>query len=166
MILDRPNHICGITIFLVGYKSFWLGPNHFGQVQIRLFWTNFYNLNLPKMIWTWPKWIGPVQNEHYLTKMIWSVQNHFGPIEGQGIRFLFTLSWLNFEPKKIVKLHWPPYSHFDLTKRSRYKKLRRICNKIISTNTYLTYCIWYLLFSCLQHFLKNQETNSFVLRQI
>ena len=38
------------------------------------------------MIWTWPKQIGPSQNNWYSTKMILTVQNHFGPIEGQGIR--------------------------------------------------------------------------------
>ena len=37
------------------------------------------------MIWTWPKQIGPIQNDWYSTKMIWMVQNHFGLIEGQGI---------------------------------------------------------------------------------
>ena len=68
-------------ILLVRFKSFWLDLN---QVQIRLFWTNFYNLDLSKMIWTQPKQIGPVQNNWYSTKMIWTVQNHFGPIDGQG----------------------------------------------------------------------------------
>ena len=73
-------------------KSFWLGQNHFGQVYIRLLWTNFYDLS--KMIWTRPKQIGPVQNDWYSTKMIWSVQNHCGPIEGQGISLiLFTISF-------------------------------------------------------------------------
>ena len=63
MILYRPNHFGQITIVLVECKSFWSGPNHFGQVQIKLFWTNFYNLDLSKTIWT--------------------VQNKFGNI-GQG----------------------------------------------------------------------------------
>ena len=61
----------------------------FGRVQIRLFWTNYYNLDLSKMIWTRPKQIGPVQNNWYSTNMIWMVQNHFGPIEGQGIIYSF-----------------------------------------------------------------------------
>ena len=39
------------------------------KVQIRLFWTNFYNLDL--------------------SKMIWPVRNHFEPIEGQGIKVRF-----------------------------------------------------------------------------
>ena len=42
------------------------------------------------MIWTWPKWIGPIQNDWYSTKMIWTLQNNFGPIEeGQGISKFF-----------------------------------------------------------------------------
>ena len=67
MILDNPN--C-----FDGYKLFWSGPNHFVQVQIRLFWTNLYNLDPTKTNWT------------RLKRMIWTVQNHFGPIEGQGIK--------------------------------------------------------------------------------
>jgi hypothetical protein len=74
-----------VQIVLVGSKSFWLGPNHFGQVQIIAFWSNFYNLDLSKMIWTKPKQIGSVQNDWYSTKIIWTVQNNFGPIEGRGI---------------------------------------------------------------------------------
>ena len=61
-------------------------PNCFGQVQIRFFWTNFYNLDLTKIIWKLSKRIGPVQNHWYLSKMIWTVQNNFRPIEGQSIR--------------------------------------------------------------------------------
>ena len=85
MILDWPNCFGQVQIVLVRSKSFWLGPNHFGQVQIRLFWTNFYNSDLSRMIWTRPKWFGPNQNNFYSSKTIYSVQNHFGPIEGQGI---------------------------------------------------------------------------------
>ena len=88
VILDRPNCFGRIQIILVGSESFWLGSNNFGQVQIRFLLTNFYNLDLSKMIWTRPKQIGPVQNDWYSTKMIWTVQNDFGPIEGQGISFL------------------------------------------------------------------------------
>ena len=43
-------------------KSFWSSTNHFGcgpicfgQVQIRLLWTNFYDLGLSKIVWTQPK---------------------------------------------------------------------------------------------------------------
>ena len=39
-----------VQVILDGSKKFWLGPNHFGQIQIRLFWTNFYDLDLSKMI--------------------------------------------------------------------------------------------------------------------
>ena len=84
-ILDRPNQFGRVPIVLDRSNVFWLGPNHFGQVKIRLFWTNFYNLDLPKMIWTRPEQIGPIQNDCYSTKMIWTVQNNFGHIEGQGI---------------------------------------------------------------------------------
>ena len=59
-------------------KLFGSGPNNFGEVQIRFFWTNFYNLYLSKMILTQPK-----QNDP--TKTIWMAKNHFGPIKGQGI---------------------------------------------------------------------------------
>ena len=55
MILDRPNHFGRVPIVLVRSKSFWLGPKHFGQGQIRLFWANFYNLDLTKTNWTRPK---------------------------------------------------------------------------------------------------------------
>ena len=75
MILDRPNCFGQIQIVLVIPKSFWSDLNHFGQVQIRLFWTNFYDLDPTKKI-------GPVQNNWYSTKMIWTVQNHFGSIGG------------------------------------------------------------------------------------
>ena len=47
----------------VKYKQFWSGTNNFGHVQIRLLWTNFYNLDLSKMIWTQPKCIEPVQKQ-------------------------------------------------------------------------------------------------------
>ena len=49
--------ILAVQIVLVRSKSFWSGPNRV-QVQIRLLWTNFYNLDLSKMIWTHPKqWV-------------------------------------------------------------------------------------------------------------
>ena len=89
MILDCPICFGRVQIVLVMSKPFWSGPNHFGQVQIRLFWTIFYNLDLSKISWTRPKRIGPAQNDWYSTKMIWTVQNNFGPIEGQDIRLKF-----------------------------------------------------------------------------
>ena len=58
VILRIPNDLSLVLLYvrvqivLVGSKSFWSGPNNFGHVQIRLFWTNFYNLDLSKMIWT------------------------------------------------------------------------------------------------------------------
>ena len=68
-----------VQIVLVGSKSFWSRPNHFGRVQIILvrFKLDFF--------FTRPKLIGLVKNDWYSTKIIWMVQNHFGPIEGQGI---------------------------------------------------------------------------------
>ena len=68
MILERPNCLGQVKIVLVGSKSFWSDLNHFDQVKIRLFWTNFYNLDL--------------------SKMILMVQNHFGTMEGQGINVI------------------------------------------------------------------------------
>ena len=70
-----------MQIVLVMSKLFCSVPNYFCQVQIRLFGTIFYNLDLFKMIWTQPKRIGPIQYNWYATKMIWLLQNHFGPIE-------------------------------------------------------------------------------------
>ena len=59
-------------IILDGYKLFWSGPNHFGQVQIRLFWTNFYNLDLTKMNWTHPKQLVLDQNDLDSPKSLWT----------------------------------------------------------------------------------------------
>jgi hypothetical protein len=52
IISDRQNCFVRVQIVLVKCKLFWSDPNRFGQVQIRLFWNNFYNLLLSKMIWT------------------------------------------------------------------------------------------------------------------
>ena len=71
---------------LDGYKLLRSGPNHFDQVQIRLFWTNFYNLNLFLLISTWPKRIEPVLKNWYSTKMISRVQNLFEPISWSFVR--------------------------------------------------------------------------------
>ena len=61
-----------VQIVLNGYKLFWSGPNRFGQVQIRLFWTNFYDLDPTKTNWEPIKTIGT----GYSTKIILTVQNH------------------------------------------------------------------------------------------
>jgi hypothetical protein len=63
MILEYPNCFGQVQIVLVESKSFWLGLHHFGQVEIRLFWTNFYNLDLTKMNWTGPKQLVLDQND-------------------------------------------------------------------------------------------------------
>ena len=62
-----PKRIWTVQIILVEYQSFWSGPNHFVRVQsilvrvrqIKLFWADFYNLDLSKMIWTQPKKLHP-----------------------------------------------------------------------------------------------------------
>jgi hypothetical protein len=41
IILDHPNFFRRVQFVLVRSIMFWLGPKHFGQVQIRLFWTIF-----------------------------------------------------------------------------------------------------------------------------
>jgi hypothetical protein len=55
MILDRPNHFIQAPIILDWPNSFWLRPNHFGQVQIISISPEKSNLNLNKMIWPQPK---------------------------------------------------------------------------------------------------------------
>ena len=89
-ILDHPNSNCfgWLQIVLVESILFRSGPNHFCHVQVRLLQTNFYNLDLIKMIWTRPKRIGPNLNDWYLTKMVWTVQNRFEFIKGQVRSFL------------------------------------------------------------------------------
>ena len=80
--VDKIRWVGGLkcTNFCLQLCLFWSGPNHFGGVQIifgevylRIFWTNFWNLDAFITNWTWPKRLAPVQN-------------HFGPLEGQGIR--------------------------------------------------------------------------------
>ena len=61
-----------VQIVLDWYKLFWSGPNHFGQVQIRLF-TEY----LIVIIWTCPKRFEPNQKDSYSTKIIWVVQTYF-----------------------------------------------------------------------------------------
>ena len=77
-------------------------PNCFGQVQNILFMFKLDFSGLIFIIWTWPKQIGPDQNNWYSNKMIWTVQNHFGhrprhkmPVTSQrfGDLFLFGLVW-------------------------------------------------------------------------
>ena len=70
-LLDRPNCSGWVQIVLVGSKIF-------GQVQIRLFRTNFYNLDQSKMIWTRPKQTGPFQNELDTSTMIGTRPKLFG----------------------------------------------------------------------------------------
>ena len=84
MILERSHNLGRVPILLDVSNLFWLGPNLFGRVQIKLFYANFYNFDLSKMIWTRPKQIGPIQ---------WFVveQNDLNPyLEGQDTEVLFT----------------------------------------------------------------------------
>ena len=53
-------------------KSFWLGTNHFGQVQIIRISQEKSNLNLTKIIWTRPKRFGQDPNNLYQSKTIWT----------------------------------------------------------------------------------------------
>ena len=55
MILDTSKLFWTVQIVYVRSKSFCSGQNNFHQVQIRLFWTNFYDLDPTKMNWTRPK---------------------------------------------------------------------------------------------------------------
>ena len=68
MILDSPNCFGRVQVVLVGSKSFWLDTNHFGQVQIRLLWTKFCNLDLSKTIGTRPKWF----ERYKISKSFWT----------------------------------------------------------------------------------------------
>ena len=63
MILDHPKCFGRLQIVFVRSKPFWSGPNHFGQVQIRLLWTNLYNLDPTKTNWTRPKRLVLNQND-------------------------------------------------------------------------------------------------------
>ena len=56
MILDLHNCFEQVQIVLVGSKTLWSGPNHFGQVQIRFYGPIF-------IIWTCPKWLVLSQND-------------------------------------------------------------------------------------------------------
>ena len=88
MILDLPNQMGWVPIILDVPNFFLSGSNHFGQFQI-------IKISKKNLIWTWPKWFWPNQNDFDPTKMlwnhpkqfgsdqtIWTVQNHFGLIEG------------------------------------------------------------------------------------
>ena len=55
MISVRSNYFGRVQIILVMPKLFWSGPNHFGQVHIRLLWTNLYDLDSTKTNWNRPK---------------------------------------------------------------------------------------------------------------
>jgi len=90
IILDCPNNFGRVPIILDGSNLFWMGPNHFGKVQIIK----------TSLIWTWPKRFGPHQNNLDPTKIIWTVQNHFGLIKGQGIR-----AWMNLHVFSII-MNW------------------------------------------------------------
>ena len=72
MILDHPNHFGLLQTVLVGSKLFWLGPNNFGQVKIRLLWTTFHNLDQTKINWTHPKQLIVDKNDLEGPKSFWA----------------------------------------------------------------------------------------------
>jgi len=72
MILDHPNCFGWLQIVLVGSKPFWSDPNHFGQVQIRLLWTNLCNLDPTKTNWTCPKRLVLIENYLDGPKSFWT----------------------------------------------------------------------------------------------
>ena len=120
------------VIILVESNFFWSCPNHFGQVQIRFFWTNFFNLDLSITIWTWWKWIGPVQNDWYSTKMILRVQNNFGPFKllwDQFVLVRFKSFWTgpNYKnsPEKsdlnLTKIIWTQPKRFGPDQNNLYQ---------------------------------------------
>ena len=102
-----PKWFWTVQIILVEYQSFWAGSIHFGWIQIILGRSKSKKLVQKSLIWTWPKWFGPNQNDLGTIKTIWTVQNHFGLIEGQDIR----VSWL-FESLDIPKT-WYTNSHIS-----------------------------------------------------
>ena len=59
-------------------SPFWLGPNNFEQVQIMKICPEKSNLNLTKIIWTWPKQFGLNQNNLDSTKTIGTRPKQFG----------------------------------------------------------------------------------------
>ena len=71
IILDRPNCFGQVQIILVGFRSFWSSPNHFVQVQIRLLWISFYDLEMTKTNWTCPKGLVVKHNDLDDTKSFW-----------------------------------------------------------------------------------------------
>ena len=110
MILDHPNCFGRLQIVLVESKLFWSGPNHFGQVQIRLLCTNFYNLDPTKMIWTRPNQIGPDQNKLDSTK-IKEGCNRLGNLQWTqpSLRRLQATSLLQ---PSLTKMIWMVQNHF------------------------------------------------------
>ena len=70
-----PKWFWTVQIVLHGYKLFWSGPNCFGCVQIILvgFKLDFYGQIF--IIWTFPNWFGPDQNELDPTKWLVLDQN-------------------------------------------------------------------------------------------
>ena len=75
-------------------KLFWLDPNHFGQVQIRLFWTIFLNL---------------VLNQNYLDSLNnFRTHRRTGQYSSKHIFFLhnnFQMEFLIFDHSERMK-HW------------------------------------------------------------
>ena len=139
-------------MILDGYKLFWSGSN---------FLANFYNLDLYKMIWTWPKQIGPVQNfllengnqwkklmgntpillflclvpKHYFSYFAKKINNRWGIELNLIIEFSFD-SIFNFLMKRV----WP---------RNRIKQLFGLSNQLLKRimwflTPFFLHCRWSL----------------------
>ena len=69
-----PNHFGRVPIVLDGSNLFWLGSNHFRQVQI-------LKISHKKLFWTWPKWFGLDQNDLEPIKIIWTRPKQFVSVQ-------------------------------------------------------------------------------------
>ena len=84
-----------VHISLNGSNLFCLGPNHYRSKFLKIVHKN--------LMWTWPKWFGPDQDNFNPSRTIWTVQNNLGPIEGQGISILY---WSKNYWKQFIIFFW------------------------------------------------------------
>ena len=119
-----PNWFWTVQIDIGQSEMLLLGPNCFGQVQIILFWSNFYNLDLSKIIWIRPQQIEPIQNDWYSTKIFWKVQNHQAhfivPLSGFEILLFIKIS---FGFIKSFGIHTSLYFRHNLLLNKIKKKI-------------------------------------------
>ena len=93
-------------------KLYLSGPNHFGQVQIRFLWTNFYDLVPTKIIWTRPKRIGLDQNDLDGPKSFWTHRRTRHNSNGTKVKICTLIILIN----NFVYWHWLIYQ-----KKYKYK---------------------------------------------